>query len=147
MNNKFIKDFADKHKLPEFSIKNIFIQSLSLAATNKFKEYDYVEFDIDSENFVCYRENQIVNKPIKEIGRRFLMINCEIYFKYLLNAVYPEIFKFNGNVTETIKDIYESKNNGKYSYEKYDDGPYCSACMQAPCMCSDREQSSSLWDF
>lgn len=31
--------------------------------------------------------------------------------------------------------------------DSFVDGPYCEACMQAPCMCSDRERSSTTFDF
>ena len=32
-------------------------------------------------------------------------------------------------------------------YDGYGDDNYCGACMSDPCMCSDREQTSTIHDF
>jgi hypothetical protein len=42
-------------------------------------------------------------------------------------------------------DIWPNENErNNYSF---DDGPYCSACQQAPCMCSDPERTSTVWPY
>lgn len=42
-----------------------------------------------------------------------------------------------------VKKVERSKGNDDYIF---DDGPYCSSCQQAPCMCSDPEKTSmTFW--
>ena len=67
----------------------------------------------------------------------------------MLSETYPERFKFEGNPKEKIKEFYKKQSEVKYSFDDYEyqDGPYCSACQQAPCMCSDREATSTVHDF
>jgi len=147
MNLDALKDFAQEHSISEVTLKLLFIQSINLAAADKYSEYDSVSFSFEKQKVFFVLSNVVTEKPLREMGRRFLLVNFKYYFDYLLSETYPHIFKFEGDVKTKIKEFYEQKNEVSYTSERYDDGPYCSACQQAPCMCSDREASSTIHDF
>jgi hypothetical protein len=45
-------------------------------------------------------------------------------------------------------DDYDDDNAGDYSYDDDNkDSDFCEACQESPCMCSDREKSSTTYDY
>ena len=68
------------------------------------------------------------------------------------NLIKRELFDeiesfFNKKVdVKKIKRLEPIEDIDNDNRDSFDDGPYCSACQQAPCMCSDPEQSSmTFW--
>lgn len=61
--------------------------------------------------------------------------------------------KLQKEIDERLKTELDKLIDDSWSYEKdrndyhYDVGPYCSACQQAPCMCSDPERTSTVWGY
>lgn len=64
-------------------------------------------------------------------------------------SFFNEIDSFLNKKEVVVKFIQENKidNIKYYNQDYFEDGPYCEACMQSPCMCSDRERSSTVFDF
>jgi hypothetical protein len=46
-------------------------------------------------------------------------------------------------LNDKIEDSFDNLKN----YDYYEEGPYCSSCQQAPCMCSDPERTSTTWNY
>ena len=46
------------------------------------------------------------------------------------------------------EDILENDFDREFDREDdfFEDGPYCSACQNSPCVCSDPERSSTIWE-
>lgn len=42
---------------------------------------------------------------------------------------------------------YKGDSNEPSNFQERESVPFCSACNESPCMCSDRERSSSIYDF
>ncbi|MBK0403003.1 hypothetical protein I5M27_08385 [Adhaeribacter sp. BT258] len=49
-----------------------------------------------------------------------------------------------------VEEEEEEEDYDEVTYDKeydYDESPYCSSCQMSPCMCSDRERTSTVFDF
>ncbi len=46
-----------------------------------------------------------------------------------------------------FKQFTSNTNEDDVYNESFEEDEYCEACQQSPCMCSDREQSSTVHDF
>jgi len=42
-------------------------------------------------------------------------------------------------------ELEEEEYKTEYDSDDDDDGPYCYACQESPCMCSDPERTSTVW--
>jgi hypothetical protein len=147
MNQQFISDFATKHTISEVSLKLLLVQAMNLAAKEKYPEYDCIAFDLDKQKVFFILSTTVIEKPLHKMGRRFLLLSLKFYFNYLLSETYPDKFKFLGTPSERMKEFYNNQNEDSFRHSSYENGSYCSACHQSPCMCSDREASSSVYDF
>jgi hypothetical protein len=150
MNLDALKDFAKQHSISEATSKLLFIQAVNLAAMEKYPEYDSISFNIEKQTLFFVTSNVVTERPIKEMGVRFVYVYFKYYFDYLLSETYPDKFRFEGDPSEKIRQFYKKQNEVAQKLHEDDDyeyGPYCSACQQAPCMCSDRESTSTVHDF
>lgn len=61
------------------------------------------------------------------------------------DAIYPDLSEeeLKSILSPNLSDPFGNIKDNDY----YESGPYCSACQQAPCMCSDPERTSTTWDF
>lgn len=155
MNIEALLKFGKENEIPEEIIKMIFKEALMIAAKNQFWEYDNFIFDIDNGEYYEILMDKTEKGKIENLGAKFLKIDVKLNLLNLLNKLYPEKFKETIEVEKRIKnyykdyerEIFSKKWNLKTETTAHLDGAYCSACMQAPCMCSDREQTSILTDF
>ncbi len=155
MNIEELLNFAKENEISEETMKMLFKEALTLAAKNQFWEYDNFIFDIDRGEYYEVLMDKVEKGKIQNLGAKFLKINVKLNLLNLLNKTYPEKFKEVIEVEKRIKNYYEGYEREIFS-KKWElktettahlDGSYCSACIQTPCMCSDREQTSSLSDF
>jgi hypothetical protein len=88
------------------------------------------EHRIGTNNFMCFR----INKNIVES-----LMNSEQFVRL-------ESYAFNNDFGRMEMDDWWYN---KGQYQGYNDGPsyYCEACGQSPCMCSDREQTSTTHEW
>jgi hypothetical protein len=135
---EIIKKFAEENSISEDIVKILIKASFEKSLSKRYTVDCITFFNIESETFYILKDGQIETKTMKDFGRRFILMNKN-EFAYLLNQAYPEKFKLSKPVQSQKKQTYER--------EYYEDGPYCSACQQAPCMCSDREATSTVHDF
>lgn len=62
--------------------------------------------------------------------------------------IFDEIDSFlNKKVSKNAEKVKRTDNLDFGDRDYFEDGPYCSACQQAPCMCSDPEHTSTTWNF
>lgn len=61
------------------------------------------------------------------------------------DVLHPELSEedFKSILSTDISDPVDDLRDNDY----YESGAYCSACQQAPCMCSDPERTSTTWNF
>lgn len=70
-----------------------------------------------------------------------------------VSTLHEHADKLQKKLDEKLKTKLDKLIDDSWSNEKsrndyhYDDGPYCSACQQAPCMCSDPERTSTVWRY
>ena len=59
----------------------------------------------------------------------------------------PEFDKMMADLKEKYNSDFDDLDDLEDKNEEsiYEDGPYCSACQEAPCMCSDPERTSTVW--
>jgi hypothetical protein len=134
---EIIRKFAEDNSISEEIVKILLKTSFEKSLSKRYADC-ITFFNIESETFYIIKDGQTETKTIKDFRRRFILMN-KSEFAYLLNQAYPEKFKLSKPLQSQEKDTYER--------EYYEDGPYCSACQQAPCMCSDREATSTVHDF
>ena len=136
---ELIKQFALDNLISEKIAKMLIKASFEQAAVKGFPENDHISFNVEKLIFYFIKDGIVKEKKLNDLGREFILPYKQ-ELAYLLNQTYPEKFKY----TEPIKKQKKYNFDGS---DHYDDGPYCSACQQAPCMCSDREKTSTVYDF
>lgn len=99
-------------------IQNYILPSLSQLLSPE--DLSEVKSKIEDKNWKIYDFNSLQHLPSRRTGR-------EVDDDYDKSDYDDED---DDNITED------------YSYE---DGPYCHACQQSPCLCSDPERTSTVW--
>jgi len=86
----------------------------------------------------------VINRPISNIKSSSLMkmLPSDVEYYFFDKVIHK-------NMIPTIQDLRREigfwKNMERTPRGSYNDGPYCSACQESPCMCSDPERSSTYW--
>ena len=82
MNIDALKDFAKEHSISECSLRLLFVHPVNLAAIEKYPEYDSISFDIETQKLFFVLSNAVTEKPIQEMGVRFIYVYFKYYFDY-----------------------------------------------------------------
>lgn len=130
-------------------------------------EFEIVKISMEPFLIVLKR-NSLQRNPEQEKMKQEIMINeiTKTFQKYVSDdtkskAIAKEIIetveeKIKASFLQIptkydIKDILNQHNSDIFDDLKdndyLDDGPYCSACQEAPCMCSDPERTSTTWGY
>lgn len=151
MTLEILKDFALKKGIPEFIIIKLVNDSFQDAA-KKLNPDKKIYFDIQNDRYFEIDEGKAEEKQSKEITNRKFILEVRTRLIELLHDYDPKKYSvpnMKTNITNSDEkeevEIIERYVERDESY--YEDGPYCGACQEAPCMCSDRERTSTVYDF
>lgn len=125
-------------------IVNVLPRLIDLLNLNKeLKNLSYHRFPWKQKEVTKLVKDYLDNFPKDILGKIKVqnLISIEVFAEIdtLLNE---EVKVKKSNSPQVGENIYFTEER-----ETYDDGPYCGACQQAPCMCSDPEQSSMTYWF
>lgn len=136
-----IEQFAREHQLPRAIIERFLNESFEQASL-KIHPNKKLIFDISSKKYFEILEGNPIEHELNTIGRRLFLLSSFI-FADKLQKLDPVKFKITPKA-----DNAKIKNSFKHWFDEDSDyGSYCSACQQSPCMCSDREATSTVHDF
>jgi hypothetical protein len=130
----------------EFEILNVSIEpfviilsrkSLQLNPEDETKRKEIL-IDVIAEQLKIYQnkknqENQVALSILQKAEEKFNDSTFEI----------KTVEEIQDILNERIEDTFDDLKNNDY----YEEGPYCTSCQQAPCMCSDPERTSTSWNY
>lgn len=135
--------FGKNNWLTELNIKEI--------ASREFNSYGgYLEglpYYWDAYLGNSYEDKQSIENELKEKGEKFdkETIN-KIYYERGWEYAIDNVEYNENRILEAMADEHIEEMNYKY-YGQDDESSYCEACQNSPCICSDRERTSTSHDF
>lgn len=112
-------------------------KSLQLNPDDELKRKEIL-IDVIAEHLKIHQnknnnENQVALSILQKAEKKF----NNLTFEKLTVEEIQNILNYK------IEDSFDDLKNNDY----YEEGPYCSSCQQAPCMCSDPERTSTSWNY
>ena len=142
--SEIIKVFALKLSISENILKKLVNDSLRDVAIQMYPMKKLC-FDIENDRYYELNNNNSIGFPIKKIAGRRFILKSKIRLSEILEEYDPIKFKLpskNYILTDNSFDVVDFNFNYEKDDDVYEDGLYCCACEQAPCMCSDKERTS-----
>lgn len=150
MISELLKQFAHQMDIPECTLIEILNVTFNETAKKMYPDKNLL-FDIENNRYFEISDESSGEKSISELSERKFILEVLKSLPISLYNYNPEKYPL------TIKDSLPSNRNNELRIEVeysdksfdtfYNEAPYCGACQESPCMCSDRERTSTVYDF
>lgn len=151
MNLENLKKISADYEISEDILILIFEKSFDLTLNEIYDTNARYILDIENKKVKAYKGDKVTEYTLIEcLKTKDFLFFQRLFLKDLLNKVNPNKFPKKINIQKEIekhKILEQEMNNLLREDFNYESGPYCSACQESPCMCSDREQTSTVFDF